>query len=170
MSDEPIYGYSDGGCDTRYGIGGWGGILKSGTYEKEYFGAVHKTTSQRMELTGALETLAVLRLHNRIPMDRQIVFKSDSAYLIKCFTAQWYVEWIKNGWRKKSNNKPVLNRDIWEKLLDMNQFYTNIRWQYCPESGSEYLQRCHTLAQEAMRQEIARSHAKRDSIYEGAWQ
>jgi len=50
--------YTDGSCDIETKVGGWGCILKYGNVEKEFSGHELKTTSQRMELQGAIEALS----------------------------------------------------------------------------------------------------------------
>ena len=42
---------------------------------------------------------------------------SDSKYVTDAFNQDWIGSWIKNGW-KKSDKKPVLNTDLWKRLLE----------------------------------------------------
>ncbi|MBQ8665710.1 MAG: ribonuclease HI, partial [Lachnospiraceae bacterium] len=70
-----------------------------------------KTTNNRMELMGVIAGLESL---NR-PCDVEIV--SDSKYVTDAFNQDWIGSWIKNGW-KKSDKKPVLNTDLWKRLLE----------------------------------------------------
>ena len=70
-----------------------------------------KTTNNRMELMGVIVGLESL---NR-PCDVEVI--SDSKYVTEAFNQNWIDNWIKNGWRK-SDKKPVLNTDLWKRLLD----------------------------------------------------
>ena len=104
--------YTDGACSGNPGPGGWGAVLLYGTppVEREMSGHETETTNNRMELTAAAEALEALRepCHVRL--------HSDSAYLVNAFRDRWVVGWQKRGW-KKADKKPVLNRDLWERLV-----------------------------------------------------
>jgi ribonuclease HI len=62
-----------------------------------------------MELTAVLVALKALKR----PCD--VTLYSDSKYVVDAIAKGWFESWQKNGWRK-SNKKPVLNLDLWEKL------------------------------------------------------
>ena len=141
-----VFIYSDGSCDIETKIGGWGCILKYGNVEKEFSGSVLKTTSQRMEMQGAIEALS------HITRQVDIVAKSDSNYLIKGMR-EWHQTWLVKNWFN-SQGKPIVNRDLWEKLIEYNNKY-KIKWQWCPEEASEYILRCHDLAIVAMKKRRA---------------
>ncbi|KAG8626059.1 hypothetical protein KVT40_006460 [Elsinoe batatas] len=68
-----------------------------------------RQTNQRAELT------AILRALELSPRDRPVTILSDSNYAINCVT-KWFQNWRSNGWRN-SNNKPVENKDLIEKIL-----------------------------------------------------
>lgn len=68
------------------------------------------TTNNRMELTAVIS--AVERLKE--PCDIRIY--TDSQYVANAFLKGWIWNWKKNGW-KKSDKKPVLNPELWERLL-----------------------------------------------------
>ncbi len=101
--------YTDGACLGNPGPGGWAFAVKDGP---EGFGADPNTTNQRMELTACLEAISALSGH------KNILVRSDSTYVVKCFTDRWWVTWLKKGW-KNSAGKDVANRDIWEPLLEL---------------------------------------------------
>ena len=104
--------YTDGACSGNPGPGGWGAVLLYGRppVERELSGHETETTNNRMELTAAAEALEALREPCRVHLH------SDSAYLINAFRDRWLDGWQRRGW-KKADKKPVLNRDLWERLL-----------------------------------------------------
>ncbi len=132
--------YTDGACDPNPGTGGWGAILiaASGS-EKELSGAQKDCTNNRMELTAAIEALSALKKPCLVDL------YTDSEYLKNAFTAGWLAKWQANGW-KTSNRKPVLNRDLWEELLELAQKH-EINWHWVRSHASNpYNNRCDELA------------------------
>ena len=109
--------YTDGSArGNPDGPGGYGVILhyvdSRGTlHESTKSAGYKKTTNNRMELMGVIAGLESL---NR-PCSVEIV--SDSKYVTEAFNQKWIDNWIKNGW-KKADKKPVLNVDLWKRLLD----------------------------------------------------
>jgi ribonuclease HI len=101
---------TDGACLGNPGPGGWAAILRYGPHRKEIFGCAKQTTNNRMELMAAIEGLRALKE----PCEVEVV--TDSEYLKNGITS-----WI-NGWKKRnwltSQKKPVINRDLWERLDD----------------------------------------------------
>ncbi len=60
MSDkQSVTIYTDGACSGNPGPGGWGAILIYGDHRKELHGGEAQTTNNRMELTAAIEALAL---------------------------------------------------------------------------------------------------------------
>lgn len=116
--------FTDGACsgnqsDKNYG--GWGAILKLDLHEKEIYGGKADTTNNRMELTGVIEAFSALKKPNL-----SVDVYTDSAYIANCFKQKWYLGWRRNGWIN-SSKKPVENRDLWEKLLDLVEQH-NVRF------------------------------------------
>lgn len=110
--------YTDGACSgnqNEENIGGWGAILEYGEHQKELFGGEINTTNNRMELTALIEALAALKKEKQL-----IEVYSDSSYVMNCFREKWYEGWLRNNW-KTSGKKPVENRDLWERLLNLIQ-------------------------------------------------
>jgi ribonuclease HI len=88
-------------------------------------GAEKNTTNNRMELTAAIEALKFsYDLSSEI---RTRVINTDSSYLINGIT-KWIFSWEKRNWITK-NKEPVMNKDLWEKLLDLVKL-RNIEWRY----------------------------------------
>lgn len=104
--------FSDGACSGNPGPGGYGVVLRFGSAEKELSGGESSTTNNRMELTGVIEGLSALKEPCRV------IFTTDSKYVVDSVTKGWVYGWKKKGWIK-SDKKPALNVDLWEKLLPL---------------------------------------------------
>ena len=102
--------YTDGACSGNPGKGGYAAILKYKQIEKEICGAEDETTNNRMELMAVIKGLEALKE----PCEAEIY--SDSQYVVSAMNEGWLDGWRKNGW-KKSDKKPVLNVDLWQRLL-----------------------------------------------------
>ncbi|MDR2817733.1 MAG: ribonuclease HI [Oscillospiraceae bacterium] len=101
--------FTDGACSGNPGPGGYGIILRCRNKEKRLCGFEEETTNNRMELTAVLVALEALKR----PCD--VTLYSDSRYVVDAVAKGWLESWQKNGWRK-SDKKPVLNLDLWERL------------------------------------------------------
>ena len=108
--------YTDGACSGNPGPGGWGAILEFMGTEKELSGGEASTTNNRMELTAVIEGLSALKEPCIVEL------YSDSKYVIDGLSKGWAASWQKNGWRK-SDKKPALNPDLWEKLLELTRIH-----------------------------------------------
>lgn len=104
--------YTDGACSGNPGAGGWGAVLRYGTAEKELSGGEKATTNNRMELTAVIEALSALK------EPCSVTLTTDSKYVVDSVTKGWVYGWKKNGW-VKSDKKPALNSDLWERLLPL---------------------------------------------------
>ena len=102
--------YTDSACSGNPGPGGWGAILRYKETEKELSGGAANTTNNRMELTAVIEALALLKESCVVEL------YSDSKYVIDGLSKGWAKGWQKRGWIK-SDKKPALNPDLWERLL-----------------------------------------------------
>ena len=104
--------YTDGACSGNPGPGGWGAILRYKDTEKELSGGAADTTNNRMELTAVIKALALLKEPCVVEL------YSDSRYVIDGLAKGWAKGWQKRGWIK-SDKKPALNPDLWERLLEL---------------------------------------------------
>ena len=109
--------YTDGACSGNPGPGGWGAILLYGPYKKELSGYEPQTTNNRMELLAAVEGLSVLR------EPCQVCLYSDSSYLVNAFAQGWLDNWQRRGW-VTSSKQPVLNQDLWQRLLSLTKLHS----------------------------------------------
>lgn len=136
---KTIYLYSDGGCSGNPGPGGWGAVLKYLDNTKELSGAEPDTTNNRMELTAVIKGLEALK------EPCKLVITSDSKYVVDGITKGWAAGWRKRGW-KKADNKPALNADLWEKLLNLLERHdAEFRW-IKGHDGHPENERCDQLA------------------------
>ena len=104
--------YTDGACSGNPGPGGWGAILEYAGRELELSGGEENTTNNRMELTAVIEGL------KRLKEPCTVELYSDSKYVIDALQKGWAWSWRKRGWIK-SDKKPALNPDLWERLLEL---------------------------------------------------
>ena len=136
---KKIHIYTDGACSGNPGPGGWGAVLEYNGARKEISGGEAETTNNRMELTGIIRALALLKE----PCD--ITFCSDSKYVIDGLSKGWAKGWRSRGW-VKSDKKPALNSDLWAQLLDLIEPHT-IHYEWIKgHAGHPQNERCDTLA------------------------
>lgn len=102
--------YTDGACSGNPGPGGWAAIMSYKGKEKVISGGVEDTTNNRMELYAVIMGLESIKKNIKIKV------YSDSAYVINSFQQKWIDKWRKKSWRT-SNNQPVLNKELWQRLL-----------------------------------------------------
>jgi ribonuclease HI len=144
---EKIIIYCDGACSGnqyRCNTGGWGAVLQRGDLLKEIHGGELDTTNQRMELTACIMALERLKSGKYV-----VEVYTDSAYLVNCINDEWYITWQKNGW-KNSDKKPVVNRDLWEKLLALLSLYKVVFIKVAGHSGNKLNERADELARQGI--------------------
>jgi ribonuclease HI len=134
--------FCDGACSGNPGIGGFGSILRYGGREKEISGAAGDTTNNRMEMTAAITALESLKRPCRVRLT------TDSQYLVKGMT-EWLPGWVRKRWIN-SKREPVLNRDLWERLLELSKVHS-IQWLWVRgHAGHAENERCDELARKAI--------------------
>jgi ribonuclease HI len=125
--------YTDGSARGNPGPGGWGAIVIGETDVTELGGREPHTTNNRMEMTATLEGLRFVNFTRQDLVKKDMVknikvhIKTDSQYVLKGMT-EWIQGWQKRGWIG-SNKKPVLNRDLWEALLEVSKGL-NVTYEY----------------------------------------
>jgi len=133
--------FTDGACSGNPGPGGYGVVLRYGTREKELSGGDSSTTNNRMELLGVITGLAALK------EPCQVTLTTDSKYVVDSITKGWVYNWKKNNWIK-SDKKPALNVDLWEKLLPLLEKHkVTFKWVK-GHAGHPENERCDRLAVE----------------------
>ena len=136
--------YSDGSSRGNPGPGGYGTILqytdRAGVlHEKEISEGFRDTTNNRMELMGVIAGLEALLKPCSVDV------WSDSQYVIKAFNDHWIDGWKKRGW-KKADGKPVLNEELWKRLLLAAEPH-EITWHWVKgHDGHPENERCDALA------------------------
>ncbi len=130
--------FTDGSSRGNPGPGGWGAIILDDDTATELGGREDNTTNNRMEMTAVIEAL------NLIKNDNEITFYTDSAYVLNGIT-RWVKGWAKNNW-KTSTKEDVVNKDLWEKMIEVTT-HKNINWQLIKgHVGHEGNERCDVIA------------------------
>jgi ribonuclease HI len=116
------HAYTDGASTGSRGPGGYGVVVSWDGKTQEISGGEQDTTSLRMELTAACVALET------IDEEYVVTVYSDCSYLVNCMRRGWYERWRENGWLNR-RNRPVANRDLWERLLEATRHHREIRWR-----------------------------------------
>jgi ribonuclease HI len=96
-----------------------------------------------MELKAVIVALKCLKRPSKVR-----VF-TDSNYVVKGMT-EWIRGWICKNWIN-SQKRPVLNRDLWEELLDLSRLH-QIQWHWLRgHVGHPENERCDELARKALK-------------------
>jgi ribonuclease HI len=134
--------YADGACSGNPGPGGYGAILRYGDKTREISGCDQETTNNRMEMMAVIQGLLNLKRPCRV----RVV--TDSNYVVRGMT-EWAEKWIQRKW-VNSKKEPVVNRDLWERLLELSKIH-RIEWQWTKgHKGHKENERCDKLAKEAI--------------------
>ena len=129
--------YTDGACSGNPGPGGWGAILIYKGKEKEISGGDPATTNNRMELTGAIRALSLLK------EPCAVTLYTDSQYLSRAVNEGWLKKWKAAGFTKKGGLK---NDDLW-RALDALLSEHDVRFVWVRgHADNKYNNRCDALA------------------------
>ena len=138
MTEKPFVEiYADGSCSGNPGPGGYAAILCCRGREKTITGSEQHTTNNRMELTAVIEALKCLR------KSCKVLVRTDSQYVVNGVN-QWLSEWVKRNW-KTSSGKRVLNRDLWEELLNLISLH-EVSFEWIPRNKHPKIALCDKLA------------------------
>ena len=139
--EDKIIIYTDGAARGNPGRAGWAAILISGKKVVEIGGRREHATNNQMELIAPIEALKYLL---KIKINKPVEIFSDSKYVILGIT-EWIFNWQKNNWRNAAK-KPVLNRELWEELLQLSRQF-KIKWIYVEgHNGDKYNDRADEIA------------------------
>ena len=117
--------YTDGANNPILGQGGWGAVIVESGQKRVFSGTAKRTTSNRMEITAALEGI----WHTL--QGAEVVVYTDSQYLFGCMA---------KGWQRRAN------RDLWEQL-DEAVSQRKVRWQWIErDTRNPFHKEAHTLA------------------------
>ncbi len=117
--------YTDGAYNPVLGQGGWGAVVVEDGQKRVFSGVVKGTTSNRMEITAALEGVL------QTPQGSEVVVYTDSQYLFGCMT---------KGWQRRAN------RDLWERLDEVVS-QRKVRWKWIErDTRNSFHKEAHTLA------------------------
>ena len=137
--------YTDGAArGNPDGPGGYGAVLsytdpKGKTHIRELSEGFARTTNNRMEM------MAAIAAREALTRPCEVELYSDSKYLTDAFNSGWLENWIRRGW-KKADGKPVLNVDLWQRLLKACEMH-EIRWIWVKgHAGNPLNERCDELA------------------------
>lgn len=130
--------FTDGAARGNPGPGGWGTIVVGEDTVTELGGREDHTTNNRMEL------LAVISGLEASEKAEPATIYTDSAYVLSGST-RWVQGWAKNNW-KTSKKEDVLNRDLWERLVDAMS-HRVLEWKLLKgHSGIPANERCDVIA------------------------
>lgn len=140
--------YTDGACSGNPGEGGWAAYLSSvlpsgALHEKKISGYDPQTTNNIMELTAVIRGLEMLKVPARVKLF------SDSAYVVNALNRNWLDNWASNGW-KTSENKPVANRELWEKLKALLEVHSVQFVKVKGHADNKFNNLCDKLARKAI--------------------
>jgi len=117
--------YTDGAYNPVSGQGGWGAVIVENRRKRVFSGTAKRTTSNRMEITAALEGIS------HTPQNSEVVVYTDSQYLFGC---------VAKGWQRKAN------RDLWQQL-DTVVSQRKVRWEWIDQSARDaFHKEAHDLA------------------------
>jgi ribonuclease HI len=150
-----VTAYSDGSCFPNPGPGAHAAvILIPGRDPVEVVSPVRRNSTNNIEeLSGPLLIHQTLIARFATLPIASLLIRSDSQYLVKGMT-EWVDGWVRKGWLR-GKARPVLNRDVWEALLDMRRFYREIRFEWVRgHNGDRHNEVCDKLCSGAVEQYI----------------
>ena len=141
MQKDKVIIYTDGAARGNPGPAGWGVAILANDTVVELGGRSDHATNNQMELQAGIEALKYVRANK---INTPIEIFADSKYVILGIT-EWIPNWIKNGW-KNAAKKPVLNKELWQELYELNQEFKP-KWSYVEgHSGDKWNDRVDLIA------------------------
>ena len=131
---------TDGSADNITGTGGWAAIVRSPSELVEVVGCATGTTSNRMELTAAIEGLRSVKEPSEIDL------VADSAYVLNTIKNGWYHKWL-----TEVRAVPRPNLDLWMQLIGLLNYHDVRTVKVKGHSGDYWNERADRLADHARR-------------------
>lgn len=117
--------YVDGAYNPILDQGGWGVVILEDSQKRTFSGLTKQTTSNRMEITAAIEGIS------RTPTGAEITVRTDSQYLFGTVT---------KNWQRK------VNRDLWTKLDEVVAQH-KVHWKWTDQTAKNPLHlEAHSMA------------------------
>jgi ribonuclease HI len=130
--------YTDGAAKGNPGKGGYGIVMISGNYKKEFSEGFRMTTNNRMELMSVIVALEKLKKTNN-----HVTIYSDSKYVVDAVEKGWVFDWQKKGFKGKKNI------DLWKRFLQLYPLQ-KIKFVWVKgHAGNHYNEICDQLAVKA---------------------
>lgn len=113
--------YTDGSCNARTKVGGYGVYLRHGDFEEVVHRGYTDTTTARMEMRAVLHAMRML------PDDESDVYiHSDSQFVVNAFKEGWLSRWRTSGFMG------VKNAPLWKAIIgameSRRKVHFHIRW------------------------------------------
>ncbi|MEE8472894.1 MAG: cyclic pyranopterin monophosphate synthase MoaC [Dehalococcoidia bacterium] len=117
--------FTDGAYNPGLDRGGWAAVVVEDGQKHVFSGTTTKTTSNRMEITAALEGVL------STPQSSEVAVFTDSQYLFGSMT---------RGWQRRAN------LDLWERL-DEARGQRTVRWEWIRgDDANPFHQEAHDMA------------------------
>lgn len=111
-------GKTPGGAGSLLEIARGGDIVR-----RDLYISAPDTTNNRMALSGAIATMALLARKGRRLV---ILYVSDSEYLVKGMN-EWVAGWRRRGWRRKTGE--IENLELWQALVGVAEAH-EVTWRW----------------------------------------
>lgn len=136
-------GRTPGGAASLIEVAQGGGIAR-----RDLYISAPDTTNNRMALSGAIATMALLSRKGR---RLRLAYVSDSEYLVKGMT-EWVPGWVRRGWRRKTGT--IENLELWQALVQVAGAH-EVRWKWVRgHAGHPKNEYVNDLAMRAAREQL----------------
>lgn len=109
-------------CNSQTKEGTANIIMTYGEHNKKLECKGVMTTDNAMALYAVTTAFAQLKKN-----DLDIIVRVSNTLIIDSFKKGWVDKWSTNGW-KKSDKKPVENKDLWAELFNLVKQHT-VQWE-----------------------------------------
>jgi ribonuclease HI len=94
-----------------------------------------------------MELMAVIKALEALKEKCEVYIHSDSSYVINAFNQNWIKDWENKNW-KNSQKKEVLNKDLWQKLIELTNKHIVYFIKVKGHSDDEYNNICDKMARD----------------------